>query len=120
MVETDNSIITQVTPDDANHIQLAPEPVKENKVDSPSQVNSFSRFCKSLLCCTIRSPVVEDEPPLPLADPVPNAMKNSNQPVVALLPPLDVINGVMNRKCVVIDLDETLVHSSFRVCLNLF
>ncbi|KAI6655012.1 Carboxy-terminal domain RNA polymerase II polypeptide A small phosphatase 1 [Oopsacas minuta] len=117
MVEADNSIITQVKPDDVIHIQIVPEPVEEIKVESSSsRVNSwpFIRFCKSLLCCNIRSTDVEDEPPpVPQAAPTTDAITNHNTSTAALLPPLD-INGITNRKCVVIDLDETLVHSSFR------
>ena len=42
----------------------------------------------------------------------------NNEPVKALLPPLQ--QRLEGRKCLVLDLDETLVHSSFKVSLHEF
>ena len=61
----------------------------------------------------------EDEansPGLPLPPPPPLApgQQMSSAPPTLLPPPLPHLGG---RKCLVLDLDETLVHSSFKVCL---
>lgn len=112
MSNSDNSIITQVTPDDIN-----PQPDPDNSLNENSPKSSRTksrpvlRFCKSLLCCRF-SANVEDEPPIPLPEPGPDVLINANGQTPALLEPIDTKNGI--QKCVVIDLDETLVHSSFR------
>ena len=75
---------------------------------------------RSLLCCVGRghvsrspspSPAPEEPPPAPAP---PAAAGPGTQPVPEhLLPP--VRHQDMGKVCLVVDLDETLVHSSFKV-----
>lgn len=58
--------------------------------------------------------VLPPPPPPPIAPEVPSAPENHDQQW--LLPP--AVSPLKGRKCLVLDLDETLVHSSFKVCLS--
>lgn len=74
---------------------------------------------RTLFCCCVSGEndngstangvcVPEDVPPYTLISPPPGPQRH-------LLPP--VSHRDMHKICMVIDLDETLVHSSFKVCL---
>lgn len=54
--------------------------------------------------------------PVPAVPENPAAVSPEQVPVKSLLPPIS--NEFKGRKCLVLDLDETLVHSSFKVCLE--
>ena len=75
---------------------------------------------RSLLCCIGRgqasrspSPSPAPEEPAPAAAAQPSAGVGIQQPPDHLLPP--VRHQDMGKVCLVVDLDETLVHSSFKV-----
>jgi len=71
------------------------------------------RFLRNLLCCFGAKPA---EPPVPLS---PSLAADHYSPKASeklLLPP--VRPSDFNKKCLIIDLDETLVHSSFKPVKN--
>jgi RNA polymerase II subunit A small phosphatase-like protein len=59
-------------------------------------------------------------PPPPVPQPVPSEQVAAPEPAEQkqqwLLPP--ITPRFQGKKCLVLDLDETLVHSSFKVCLS--
>ena len=58
-------------------------------------------------------------PSIPLTSPPqPAVQMNGAPPSKYLLPPLSREEAVANKKCLVLDLDETLVHSSFKPIPN--
>lgn len=64
------------------------------------------------------SVVMPPPPPLPPAPPGPPARGYSEDAAHPLLPP--PLPHLKGRKCLVLDLDETLVHSSFKVSICVF
>jgi len=113
------SIITQVSRDDE---LLNTFPASEKGPPTPPTVKKKNRMFNSFLCCfrNTNSPPTNNNNPPPIS--------NNSQPHVSeengnprpcdkyLLP--TVRHSDMNKKCVVIDLDETLVHSSFKPINN--
>lgn len=116
-----SSIITQVSRDDEQLSNFSPEKVPlprvENELAPPGQVGKKPRrgFLRSLFCCFSRQ----------------TNSKSSKQPSGSVgrgSPPLSpgsprfllpsVRHQDMHKKCMVIDLDETLVHSSFKPISN--
>ncbi|XP_055346047.1 carboxy-terminal domain RNA polymerase II polypeptide A small phosphatase 1-like [Paramacrobiotus metropolitanus] len=104
------SIITQVhrdgqgTPIDVTGVTLVPAHNIKSKRNN-------SRLLRTLWCC-IRA---TRGPHGNLYKPEPNSPAVRDK-VVSLLPPIR--QSDVNRKCIVIDLDETLVHSSFKPIPN--
>ncbi|XP_023703297.1 carboxy-terminal domain RNA polymerase II polypeptide A small phosphatase 1 [Cryptotermes secundus] len=115
------SIITQVSRDDEQLSNFSPEKVPlprvENELAPPGQVGKKPRrgFLRSLLCCFSRQTNSKSSK-LP-----PGSVGRGSPPLSPgsprfLLPP--VRHQDMHKKCMVIDLDETLVHSSFKPISN--
>lgn len=115
------SIITQVSRDDEQLSNFSPEnvplPRAENELAPPGQVGKKPRrgFLRSLLCCFSRQTNSKSSK-LP-----PGSVGRGSPPLSPgspryLLPP--VRHQDMHKKCMVIDLDETLVHSSFKPISN--
>nr|XP_015195535.1 PREDICTED: carboxy-terminal domain RNA polymerase II polypeptide A small phosphatase 2-like [Lepisosteus oculatus] len=90
-------------------LSVSPGQVKRSSPKKPRSRNIFS----ALFCC-LRA---QDVPPLPQAQgTLPQAEENgpvAKIPGPCLLP--EVTPQDQGKMCVVIDLDETLVHSSFKV-----
>lgn len=116
-----SSIITQVSRDDEQLSNFSPEKVPlprvENELAPPGQVGKKTRrgFLRSLLCCFSRQTNSKSSK-LP-----PGSGGRGSPPLSPgsprfLLPP--VRHQDMHKKCMVIDLDETLVHSSFKPISN--
>jgi RNA polymerase II subunit A small phosphatase-like protein len=76
-----------------------------NSPDSHEEVASQEEVAQPM--------TVPPPPPLPPAPPGPPARGYSEDAAHPLLPPL--LPHLSGRKCLVLDLDETLVHSSFKV-----
>jgi carboxy-terminal domain RNA polymerase II polypeptide A small phosphatase len=106
--------------------QQQPEPVEENpRRDGDGDVEmrdaESSQLSKQPAGPSEVLPKVPPPPPITGAG-MPTAPVSGNPPVVAeqapeqkaLLPPVEP--HLKGRKCLVLDLDETLVHSSFKVC----
>jgi len=126
-----DSIIHQASPTNQNQAELTPltEPNDGPKGKSGDGRPGRNRggFLRSVFCCftggaeSITEPVLQRDPiaishdeKLP-AEPEPSPEQPIVRPVETkqpLLPPLS--DNHVNRICCVIDLDETLVHSSFR------
>lgn len=107
------SIITQVSRDDEPLNTLSTQEKGSTTVKKPRNRGLFS----SLFCCFGTHSSSSSSSPQP-SSPVPedkNGIQNGS-PQSYLLPP--VRHQDMNKKCVVIDLDETLVHSSFKPVSN--
>lgn len=105
------SIITQVSRDEEQLTTFPPS--EKGKTTSKKRSRSFF---SSLLCC-IRINEAQASPPntpVPSQHDSPNGVQRPSQGY--LLPPQRPQD--VNRKCVVIDLDETLVHSSFKPVNN--
>lgn len=128
-----DSIIHQASPNTSeNQAELTPLTQNNDSSKSHRPNRGSGGFLRSLLCCfTGGSDPTHD--PLPTHDPIdpvsdgpvrPNPEPEiPQQPIVKpveveqpLLPPLSQVHA--NRVCCVIDLDETLVHSSFRPIAN--
>lgn len=99
-----HSIITQVPRDEEplNCPQLAE---KAKKPKNPSFFRQF--FC----CFRPSNATVQQTSPLPTTPPIVEENGSATKVETYLLQPIRVQDK--NKKCVVIDLDETLVHSSF-------
>ncbi|GLH04956.1 hypothetical protein R5R35_006154 [Gryllus longicercus] len=116
-----SSIITQVSRDDEQLSNFSPEKVQlprvENELSLPGQAGKKPRrgLLRTLLCCFSRPPG-------------PKGSKGSYGAEGRCSPPLSpgspryllptVRHQDMHKKCMVIDLDETLVHSSFKPINN--
>lgn len=115
-----SSIITQVSRDDEQLSNFSPEKVQlprvENELSVPEQTSKKPRrgLLRTLLCCFSRQ-----APKSPKSS-VGNEGRISPQLSPGsprfLLP--SVRHQDMHKKCMVIDLDETLVHSSFKPINN--
>lgn len=106
------SIITQVSPEER---PLNSTPTTTDKVVQKKKQRSRGLFCH-LLCC-FRPPVVQQPSPVQSEENGINRLnESSTQSEVFLLRPVEQRDS--NKKCVVIDLDETLVHSSFQPINN--
>ncbi|XP_069054302.1 carboxy-terminal domain RNA polymerase II polypeptide A small phosphatase 2 [Lepisosteus oculatus] len=107
----ESSIITQAQRGDSA-LPSKPGQVKRSSPKKPRSRNIFS----ALFCC-LRA---QDVPPLPQAQgTLPQAEENgpvAKIPGPCLLP--EVTPQDQGKMCVVIDLDETLVHSSFKPISN--
>lgn len=111
----ESSVITQVQKED---VQVSPKAgqVSRSALKQPRSCNIF----KALFCCL----KVQDGPKLPPAPPpsqhaLLEAQENGTvvkPSEVSLLPEVDAQD--QGKICVVIDLDETLVHSSFKPISN--
>ncbi|KAK9739209.1 NLI interacting factor-like phosphatase [Popillia japonica] len=114
-----SSIITQVSRDDEQLNSYPPEkgtlPRNENDVSESKTSNKKAKrgFLQSLLCCLGRNKSKGSNSNVYIDDKESPAL--SGQPRY-LLPP--VRHQDMHKKCMVIDLDETLVHSSFKPINN--
>ncbi|PNF38031.1 CTD small phosphatase-like protein [Cryptotermes secundus] len=98
-------------------VHAVPLPRVENELAPPGQVGKKPRrgFLRSLLCCFSRQTNSKSSK-LP-----PGSVGRGSPPLSPgsprfLLPP--VRHQDMHKKCMVIDLDETLVHSSFKPISN--
>lgn len=79
-----------------------------------SKKSGSSGFLRSLLCCWGGGGGRGKGPPSTTVDGAPSSpLVLTSDPSRCLLPP--VRHQDMHKKCMVIDLDETLVHSSFKV-----
>ncbi|XP_017548286.1 carboxy-terminal domain RNA polymerase II polypeptide A small phosphatase 2 [Pygocentrus nattereri] len=108
----ESSIITQVQKED---IQL-PTKTGQVKKSSPKKPRSRNIF-KALFCCLRAQDV--PQPPPPSQDTLLPPEENgtiAKVPTASLLP--EVTAEDQGKICVVIDLDETLVHSSFKPISN--
>ncbi|KAL1491208.1 hypothetical protein ABEB36_011841 [Hypothenemus hampei] len=118
-----SSIITQVSREDEQLNSYPPEKGNLPKSDNVSQTEEYPAapqtqkkstrgFLRSLLCCLgkqkSKAPIQEQC--------VDGAQYPPGDRVSFLLPP--VRHQDMQKKCMVIDLDETLVHSSFKPINN--
>ncbi|KAK6166576.1 hypothetical protein SNE40_023233 [Patella caerulea] len=111
------SIITQVSRDDDLHNTFT-QPEKGS--GTPVLKKPRNRFLNSLLCCfgTNNNNNNNNNNNAQTNCQVPQVEENGNPKIGEkyLLPPVRHTN--MHKKCVVIDLDETLVHSSFKPISN--
>lgn len=103
------SIITQVSRDDEQLNVYAPDRDDVDRLKPPKR-----GFLQSILCCWRRTRTKTNQNGTPIdgsttPPPLPNEQKY-------LLP--QVRHSDMHKKCMVIDLDETLVHSSFKPIPN--
>jgi len=105
------SIITQVSRDEE---QLATFPPSEKGKTSTKKRNRS--ILSSLFCC-IRINEPPTTPPNTTVPTSPDSPKGVQHPGLEYLLPAQRPQDA-NRKCVVIDLDETLVHSSFKPVTN--
>lgn len=106
------SIITQVSRDDDQPEAAAPS--RHGTTSAVAKKPRCQRFAK-LLCCFRRDRTKTQTPSL-----LPSTATDRCSSKLAQMPYLlpKVRQQDMNRKCVVIDLDETLVHSSFKPVSN--
>jgi len=130
-----DSIIHQASPTNENQAELTPLTQPNDGSPGKSGQGRSSRsgggFLRSLLCCftggaePIAEPVLPQDPigqpqdERPPTEPEPCPQQPIVRPVETdqpLLPPLS--QNHLDRVCCVIDLDETLVHSSFRPIAN--
>ncbi|EPS27981.1 hypothetical protein PDE_02926 [Penicillium oxalicum 114-2] len=93
--EDEQSSSTQI----ATFAETAPKTVAEEAGETPSQVEETAQTVTLL--------------PPPPPPPVPEVAQDGGLRQQWLLPP--ALPHLANRKCLVLDLDETLVHSSFKV-----
>ncbi|KAM9343772.1 carboxy-terminal domain RNA polymerase II polypeptide A small phosphatase 2 isoform 1-T1 [Pholidichthys leucotaenia] len=114
----ESSVITQVQKED---VQVSPKagPVSRSALKQPRSCNIF----KALLCCLQSQDGPKTAPPLPPLHPSQQPLLESQENVSvvkqtepSLLP--EVKAQDQGKICVVIDLDETLVHSSFKPISN--
>lgn len=109
----ESSIITQVHRED---IQLPSKPGQVKK-SSPKKPRSRNIF-KALFCC-LRA---QDAPQPPLPPAQDNLLPPEENGTIAKIPGSSLLPDVtpedQGKICVVIDLDETLVHSSFKPISN--
>lgn len=117
--ETPESVITQYTPQkDVGSPRAAAQSLKF--VESKSQSRVPRRSWTSILCCV--RPQSEGYSESPESEPVRQSIVRPSHPVAPpyhgkfCLGPQTGVN--VNRKCLVLDLDETLVHSSFKPVPN--
>lgn len=116
-----SSIITQVSRDDEQLSNFSPEKVQlphaENELAAPGQVGKKPRrgFLRSLFCCFSRQPNSKSSKLSTNGDGRISPPLSRGSPRY-LLP--SVRHQDMHKKCMVIDLDETLVHSSFKPISN--
>ncbi|XP_067383015.1 carboxy-terminal domain RNA polymerase II polypeptide A small phosphatase 2 isoform X4 [Channa argus] len=112
----ESSVITQVQKED---VQVSPKTgqVSRSALKQPRSCNIF----KALFCCLKAQDGPKPPPPLP--PPSQQALQESQengmvvkQSEISLLP--EVKAQDQGKICVVIDLDETLVHSSFKPISN--
>lgn len=87
----------------------APEPVPMVSVDQNEQSNGYN---KDGAKTTTTKPVTNPGREKLLTDNKEDSFSSTDYPDVALLPPLKPEH--IGKKCLVLDLDETLVHSSFK------
>lgn len=104
-----------------NYFSGPPPPAQQHEGESSKKSSGSGGFLRSLLCCwrggrgkgppgaTTNSVDGRASPPL---------LVMSDHSPRPLLPP--VRHQDMHKKCMVIDLDETLVHSSFKVSLKFY
>ncbi|KAM4571395.1 carboxy-terminal domain RNA polymerase II polypeptide A small phosphatase 2 [Fundulus diaphanus] len=113
----ESSVITQVQKED---VQVSPKAgqVSRSALKQPRSCNIF----KALFCC-LKVQDGQKPPPPPLPPPSQHALLESQEngtlvklSDVSLLP--EVTAQDQGKICVVIDLDETLVHSSFKPISN--
>ncbi|PSN52556.1 CTD small phosphatase-like protein [Blattella germanica] len=115
-----SSIITQVSRDDEQLSSFSPEKVQlphvENELAAPGQVGKKPRrgFLRSLFCCFSRQTNSKSSKLSPSDDRISPPLSRGSPRF--LLP--SVRHQDMHKKCMVIDLDETLVHSSFKPISN--
>ncbi|XP_067006909.1 phosphatase Herzog [Anabrus simplex] len=115
-----SSIITQVSRDDEQLSNFSPEKVQlprvENELSLPGQTGKKPRrgLLRSLLCCFSRQ--------APKSPKGPAGSEGRCSPPLSPGSPRFLLPSVrhqdMHKKCMVIDLDETLVHSSFKPINN--
>lgn len=143
--QEDKAPRNQSIPSNPSVVVLAPTPVRpmqEDSVPPPPQVRDQENALKDTVM-TDAPPISTGEtkavsvehrdtqsnastlpppPPLPMPEPVKEATNTSHEPTAAdpaeekqqwLLPPIEP--RFQGKKCLVLDLDETLVHSSFKV-----
>lgn len=112
-----DSLVTQVSQGDDANIELNAAAIRNRDVrlEETKQAPKTSFLSRLWRCCTCQcfcSPTVEDEKP---SAPDQQANTNANG-TPALLGPL--LNKDKGKKTLVLDLDETLVHSSFKPVPN--
>uniref|UniRef100_A0A8D8Y6N1 protein-serine/threonine phosphatase n=1 Tax=Cacopsylla melanoneura TaxID=428564 RepID=A0A8D8Y6N1_9HEMI len=114
-----SSIITQVSREDDQSDNYAQEkahvPHNENDTSASESVGKKARkgIFRSLLCCFRGNSSSSNVSKTPAGSESPCSPPHSP---VRLLPPIR--HQDMHKKCMVIDLDETLVHSSFKPINN--
>ncbi|XP_051552731.1 CTD small phosphatase-like protein isoform X2 [Myxocyprinus asiaticus] len=113
------SIITQVTNPKEEEI-LSPNAEKVSLSNCSLKKKRTCSIFSSLFCC-LRSydaepPVIPNNKSIPLPPPVEENGAPPKPPEKYLLPEVNIND--YGKKCVVIDLDETLVHSSFKPISN--
>uniref|UniRef100_A0A4W5MD85 protein-serine/threonine phosphatase n=1 Tax=Hucho hucho TaxID=62062 RepID=A0A4W5MD85_9TELE len=112
----ESSIITQVQKED---IQLSPKTgqVSRSSPKKPRRCNLF----KALFCC-LRGAQAAPKPLPPSQDALLEPQDNGDVVKLSSGPSLlpEMIPQDQGKICVVIDLDETLVHSSFKVSTDLY
>uniref|UniRef100_A0AAZ3QCV7 protein-serine/threonine phosphatase n=1 Tax=Oncorhynchus tshawytscha TaxID=74940 RepID=A0AAZ3QCV7_ONCTS len=112
----ESSIITQVQKED---IQLSPKTGQVSR-SSPKKPRSCNLF-KALFCC-LRGAQAAPKPLQPSQDALLEPQDNGDVVKLSSGPSLlpEMITQDQGKICVVIDLDETLVHSSFKVATDLY
>uniref|UniRef100_A0A8C7FQF9 protein-serine/threonine phosphatase n=2 Tax=Oncorhynchus TaxID=8016 RepID=A0A8C7FQF9_ONCKI len=112
----ESSIITQVQKED---IQLSPKTGQVSR-SSPKKPRSCNLF-KALFCC-LRGAQAAPKPLPPSQDALLEPQDNGDVVKLSSGPSLlpEMIPQDQGKICVVIDLDETLVHSSFKVATDLY
>ncbi|XP_024239801.1 carboxy-terminal domain RNA polymerase II polypeptide A small phosphatase 2 isoform X2 [Oncorhynchus tshawytscha] len=110
----ESSIITQVQKED---IQLSPKTGQVSR-SSPKKPRSCNLF-KALFCC-LRGAQAAPKPLQPSQDALLEPQDNGDVVKLSSGPSLlpEMITQDQGKICVVIDLDETLVHSSFKPISN--
>jgi len=105
-----NSLITQVSREDAQRNQAAKAPQRQ-----PQQQSFFAKMCS---CFSKRSDDADGNSTRAVQPP--QSVHSDQRPPItpgeSLLPPL--LPSDIGKKCLVLDLDETLVHSSFKPISN--
>ncbi|KAK3082914.1 hypothetical protein FSP39_008957 [Pinctada imbricata] len=111
-----SSIITQVNRDDEQLNTFPPSEKGTTTVTSPKKPRNRN-ILSSILCCFGNTNNNNSTQTTNCQVPVVEENGNPRTPAEKyLLPP--VLQHDVNKKCVVIDLDETLVHSSFKPISN--